>query len=127
MNVSGRIGCLGGDHRTGSQPRRIVAGVLARITPDLVNASHHETAAIGPMDEERLLLRLALATSYEGRWLLRRVPLVEAVGRQNAASGTERALECRLLGNGLQSSVDHPGADRGILRPRRHQPPHQGS
>ena len=45
----------------------VVVAVLGRIAPDLVDAGHHQQAAVGAVDEERLLLRLALATSDGGR------------------------------------------------------------
>ena len=35
------------------------AAILVRVAPDLVDAGHHQQPAVGPMDEERLLPRLA--------------------------------------------------------------------
>ena len=57
------------------------------------------------------------------RLLGRGVPLEVAVGRQQAAAHRERLLVRRLLGDGLHPGVDHPVADRGVLRPGRDQPP----
>ena len=51
------------------------------------------------------------------------VPLVVAVGGQQAAPLGERPPERRLLGHGLHAGVDQPGPDRRVLGPRRHEPP----
>ena len=53
----------------------------------------------------------------------RGAPLVEAVGRQQAAVPAEGHPERRLLGDGLAARVDHPRADRRILRPARDETP----
>ena len=50
-------------------------------------------------------------------------PLVEAVGRDDAAPLGQRGLEGVLLGQGLGPGVDHLVADRGVLRPVGHEAP----
>ncbi len=52
-----------------------------------------------------------------------RHPLVEAVGGQQAAMAAIRHPERRLVGDRLAARVDHLGADRGVLRPARHEAP----
>src|SRR5215211_592536 len=78
------------------------------------------------VDEERLFLGLASTASGVTR-LLRRIPLIEAVGRQDTASSAEGPLERGLLRDCLESRIDHARADRSVLGPRWNQPPDQWS
>jgi hypothetical protein len=50
-------------------------------------------------------------------------PLVEAVGRDQAAAVLKRLAEGRRRRHGLGSSVDALEADLGVIRPKRYQPP----
>ena len=125
VDVPGGIGGLGGDHRTGAQPGRVVVPGLGRIAPDLVDPGHHQRLAVGPVDEERLFDRLGPAASAGRQDGSARVPLVEPVGGEQAPPGAEGLAERRLLRHRLQPGVDHPGSDRPVLGPGRHQPPDQ--
>src|SRR5690242_9117254 len=53
-------------------------------------------------------------------------PLVEAVGRDEAAAPVEGVAEGRLLGEALCSGVDELRADGGILGPVRDEAPADG-
>ena len=55
----------------------------------------------------------------------RRLPLVEAVGRHQAAPRAERGTKGRLFRQPLGARVDQPVADRGILGPGRDEAPAQ--
>ena len=55
------------------------------------------------------------------------LPLVEGVGRDEAAPAGQGGPVGGLLVDALGPGVDHPAADRRILRPRRHQPPAEGA
>ena len=101
-------------------PGSVLVGDLL-VAPDLVEAGHRHHAPVLGADEERLLERLAGLAE-----LLGRVPLVVAVGREQAASLLQRPLERRLLGEGLDPGVDHPVADGDVLGPRRDQAPAHG-
>jgi hypothetical protein len=51
------------------------------------------------------------------------LPLVEAIGRYEAPPLAERDPEGRLSSDGLSTGVNHPVADRRVLRPRRDETP----
>ena len=111
---------VGGDHRAGPPEAVGVVVGLVGVAPDLVEPGHGEDAVVLGPDEERLLERLAGLAE-----LLGGVPLVVAVGRQQAAPRRERAPERGLLGDRLHARVDHPAADLGVLGPGRDQAPGQ--
>src|SRR4029078_10459220 len=68
------------------------------------------------MDEVRLLALLARAL----------LPLVEAVGRNDAAALLERPLERAARGDGLGAGVDHLQAGLDLLGPHGHEAPVEG-
>ena len=92
-------------------PVRVVFGLVG-VTPDLVDAGHREQAAVGAVDEERLLERLA------GLGLLRAYLIEVAVGRIRqrqakarlyagfSATVSMRALIIRLP---IEGSLAHDG------------------
>ena len=98
-----------------SHASRVVLGRV-RLAPELVDPGHREHAAVLRVDEERLLGDLAGAVGGRAG-ALGGVPLVVAVGRQQAASPGERPPEGRLLGDRLHPGVDQPRADGRVLRP----------
>ena len=57
-----------GEHRRGHEPRERVVGLAGRVAPELVEPGHREHAAVGRMDEERLLERLASSPSVGPSW-----------------------------------------------------------
>ena len=86
---------------------------LVVVLPDLPQPGERDRLAVAPVDEHRLLL---LAARH-------RLPLVEPVGREDAAALAERGLERRLLGHGLGPGVDQAVPDLRVVRPRRHESP----
>ena len=96
----------GGDDGEGGD--RVAAGAA----PVLPQSGECERCARSEPDEVSLL-------PSARDWL----PFVEAVGRDEAAPAAERGAERRLVGHALGAGVEHPAADRGVLRPRRNEAP----
>src|SRR5688572_5089840 len=55
----------------------------------------------------------------------RLAPFVEAARRHQAAAARPGFAKRRLVGEAFEPRVDEPAADRGVLRPERHEPPVQ--
>ena len=85
------------------------------VPPDLIEAGEGEHTAVGAVDEVRLLARLPVLGHL--------LPLVEAVGGQQAPAPGEGLPERGLGVHRLRTRVDHAAPDRDVLRPRRHQAP----
>ena len=51
------------------------------------------------------------------------LPLIEPVCRDQTPALLEGSPEGRFRGYGFHPGIDHPGADRDVLGPERHQPP----
>jgi hypothetical protein len=103
------------DDGTGGE---LVARGVIGITPGVVEAGEAEEAAVFPGDA---ILHLRPRTAWLP-W-----PLEEGARREDAALEVQRTLEGGLARDALRPCVDHLGADAGILRPGRDEPPaHQG-
>ena len=109
----------GGDDGAAVQPRRVGPGSRSR------HVAHSPATASGSPSARWMNIGvfIGLPALPERRALARRLPLVEAVHRDDQPVLLEQALERRLLGDGLGAGVDHLRADLDVLRPRRHQAP----
>ena len=101
-----------GDDR--ARPQLVTFTILA--PPDLPEPREGERLAVGPLDEPRLLALLALDLG----------PLVEGVGRDDAALLAVGVAVSVALGHRLRPGVDHAVPDLHVLGPDRHQAPVDG-
>jgi len=85
--------------------------LAVRPEPGLEQGGKAERRAIGAVDEERLLAAAL------------RLPLVIAVGRDQAAPPAYRVLEGGLLQHRLRAGVDQQCKPAGVLDPARQQSP----
>ena len=115
VDLADLIGRVGRDDRARPVPGVLVIVGHLLVPPQLVQAGEGEDAAVRPVDVERLLgLRVRVG-----------LPLVVAVGRDEAATLGERGAEGGLDRDRLGPRVDQPGAALGVLGPERHQAPAQ--
>lgn len=108
MDVASLSGRLGGDDRRAPQPTAGVVFGLARVGPQLVQASEGEDAPAGGVDVVGLFADFAFD--------LGRLPFVVAGGRNDDPAFGERCTPGWLAVQGLRASVDQPGADLRVLR-----------
>src|ERR1035437_6579192 len=115
MNPADLVRRAGRDNGGRPQPGiRMIVRKLP-VPPELVQAGKGERAAIRPAEVVRLLPALRTVT-----WP---VPLVVAVGGQQAPAARGRRPEGWLDADRLGPRVDHPAADGRMLGPGRDQPP----
>ena len=115
VDLANIVGCLGRDNRGRPQPGTFVIVGHRLVPPELVDSGEGEGSPVRSVDKVRLLA--LLATLGNG------LPLVVAVGREDAPALGEGAPVGRLDRHRLGPGVDHPAADRGLLGPGGHQAP----
>ena len=91
----------------------------AAVAPELVETGEGDGGAVGAVDEEGLLARLALGVDG-GR---RDLPLVPAVGRDEAAPRERGLGEGALAEHRLGAGVGHAQPHLDVLGPGRHEAP----
>lgn len=82
-------------------------GVVLVVEPGIPDAGEQEGRFVGAVDVPGLL----------GFGARDRLPLVEAVDREDGPARADEDAERGLVGDGLASGVDHLGADRAVLGP----------
>src|SRR5262249_47492134 len=97
------------------QPGALVIVGKRIVPPELVESGEGEGSPVRSVDKIRLLTLLAPVRNG--------LPLVVAVGRDDAPALGEGTPEGRLDRHRLGPGVDHAAADRGLLGPGRHQAP----
>src|SRR6516162_6726317 len=115
VDLADIVGCLGRDNRGRPQPGALVIVGHRLVPPELVDSGEGEGSPVRSVNKVRLLT--VLAPVRDG------LPLVVAIGREDAPALGEGPPVGRLDRHRLGPGVDHPPADRGLLGPGGHQAP----